>query len=456
MSSQMNRPPYPYPYRHTFNFQRPYDPYRFNEGQYGLPGPLSPRGFPAPFAPPGPFVPPGPLGPCGLPGPFGPPGPIGPSGSLGLPGQTSPVCLPGPSGPGLNRMSLDQPPPVCEIIIHDISLRSYAENVRIQLLSLKIVSQLKIMPRGQQVNISDEIQDATRRHLLFACVINEQHEKHRSITVHILQEVTQEHRNMPLDDALSLISRIFNEFNEAAKKIDVVADSTSAFEFLPPSEKIQSLLRLTLDNQYLAIAELDEILDYFEVRRDRLAIAQRVELRTMKKKRTLLATPSNQTANTTLEVDADQMKKRYRGCRAGKQVRQRRLNQLLSKDNELSNPEKKTLDDDKKDLQEKIFKMIKGEPVDEREPSIKGEPVGERERSTGHDESSTGLDLLDFSLDDPDIQEALRAIASNPVLMKLAESTRTQPTSASLNGRNVTPTLHYKTSGPSAHWNGLR
>jgi len=67
--------------------------------------------------------------------------------------------------------------------------RAYAENIRIRLSSNGLVAEL--MPvRGVSMDmnsiLSTAVQDAVQQRALFACIINEQNEMHRSMTVNIL------------------------------------------------------------------------------------------------------------------------------------------------------------------------------------------------------------------------------------------------------------------------------
>ena len=67
--------------------------------------------------------------------------------------------------------------------------RMYAENVRMRLQSSGMSTELvPVRGGGMDMNaaLASAVQDAVRRHALFACIINEQNEMHRSMTVNIL------------------------------------------------------------------------------------------------------------------------------------------------------------------------------------------------------------------------------------------------------------------------------
>lgn len=56
-------------------------------------------------------------------------------------------------------------------------------------MSAGIVTEMNILPSG--VDVLTTLEDATRRRLLFAIIVNDQNEIHRSITVNILHGLTQ-------------------------------------------------------------------------------------------------------------------------------------------------------------------------------------------------------------------------------------------------------------------------
>ena len=69
-----------------------------------------------------------------------------------------------------------------------VCCRAYAENVRMRLSSSGMVAELMPVRDGMNVNsaLSSAVEDAVRQQALFACIINEQNEMHRSMTVNIL------------------------------------------------------------------------------------------------------------------------------------------------------------------------------------------------------------------------------------------------------------------------------
>jgi len=66
--------------------------------------------------------------------------------------------------------------------------RTYAEGVQKRLMAAGIVTELNIVTEGE---VMLAIEDATRHRMLFAVVVTEQNEVHRSITVNILYGMAQ-------------------------------------------------------------------------------------------------------------------------------------------------------------------------------------------------------------------------------------------------------------------------
>lgn len=281
-----HRPPYPYPDPYSRGLPPPphMDPYRG-----ALMPPMDPyiRGPPPP-----PHMDPYHRGPPPLPYHRGPPvpsdpftrgppfdpyarGPPPPGDPFRRP-YPDPYPYPSPSG---YSPQLPPPPPTvdCEIVVLDEKQRSYAESIRKRLMSAGIVTEMNILPSG--VDVLTTLEDATRRRLLFAIIVNDQNEIHRSITVNILHGLTQEHRNMPMEDAITLVTRSYDKYMlEKQDRISSDKSQRSAEDmgmkkcpdFLRPTANTLYLLNLLADNRYLTVDELDTVVDYLQLRRDRL------------------------------------------------------------------------------------------------------------------------------------------------------------------------------------------
>jgi radial spoke head protein 4A len=86
-----------------------------------------------------------------------------------------------------------------------------------------------------------------------------------------------EHRNMPVDDAVSLIGRSFDAYQLTKREKEATAARpapTSAVRapppFVPPSQDILYLLNLLADKRQLSVDELGKVITYLTDRRDKL------------------------------------------------------------------------------------------------------------------------------------------------------------------------------------------
>ncbi|CAG5119985.1 unnamed protein product, partial [Candidula unifasciata] len=285
----------PFPPPHV---EGPYPPPHF-EGPFPLPhpgGPYPPPHFEGPFPPPhfgGPF-PPHPRGPG--PDPFfgrrlgGPPGPFGPG-----PGDFRPMdpffedsyrprfpepwMGDGPVRPGAFDVPYREPPKVnhpaeCEIYVSNAALRPYGEYVQERIKNFSIVTSVTVKPASlAPLQLLDELKG---QKVLFVIFIATENKVHKSVTLNILHGFPEEHRNMPLDDAVSYILTSFRNYVTTLKeKASIAADrqpspDRASDTFLPASPDVSYLIKLLADNRNLTVEELNTIIQYLEKRRDKL------------------------------------------------------------------------------------------------------------------------------------------------------------------------------------------
>ena len=86
----------------------------------------------------------------------------------------------------------------------------------------------------------------------------------------ILSSSWAEHRNMPLEDALALIGKKFEEYVREIRERGTAGSTRGAEDILPPSSHVHYLLNLLTDNRYLSIDEIDSVINYLNERRKRL------------------------------------------------------------------------------------------------------------------------------------------------------------------------------------------
>lgn len=110
---------------------------------------------------------------------------------------------------------------------------------------------------------------------LYAIVVNLQHLEMRSITVNILYGNPAEHRNMPVDDAIELIYKNFQQLMRGGSGDNAIDndDSQSQYSNVPPSnirhpEAVQHLINLLAENRSLTGLQYDCVIKYLQERRE--------------------------------------------------------------------------------------------------------------------------------------------------------------------------------------------
>ncbi|XP_065064306.1 nuclear receptor coactivator 5-like [Rhopilema esculentum] len=165
------------------------------------------------------------------------------------------------------------PPPKtadCEIIATSGDLKNYADTIQSRLTAIGISASVMFPPAD--VSVLEIIDRISRSGTLYAVVITSQNMYHKSCTLNILYGAPQEHRNMPLDDALSFVARNFNQYmgdwkdrrpgsswqppapfpsrNEATDKTILTQDSY-----------IHGLLNMAVVGTHLKIVEINHLIE---------------------------------------------------------------------------------------------------------------------------------------------------------------------------------------------------
>ncbi|KAJ8978230.1 hypothetical protein NQ317_016381 [Molorchus minor] len=118
---------------------------------------------------------------------------------------------------------------------------------------------------NEDVPIGKVLANISSRGCLYAILVMPQNEENRSLTLNILHGVAQEHRNMPIEDALILLSRNFEGYMKGEQ---------APPEF--PGQNItdrhpgnmQMLLNLLAENRQISTTQYDKLLKYLQDRRE--------------------------------------------------------------------------------------------------------------------------------------------------------------------------------------------
>lgn len=147
----------------------------------------------------------------------------------------------------------------------------YAEFIEGRLKRGNITADL-LFPNAD-LTIGKMLSNIANRGSLYAVIIQPQHKEKQSVTVNILYGIPQEHRNMPVEDAITLILRNYQHLCQGQNG-DILGDSDeSPYAAIPMAntrnpDSIQHLINLLADNRTLTVLQLDCLLKYLQERRE--------------------------------------------------------------------------------------------------------------------------------------------------------------------------------------------
>ncbi|XP_061401802.1 nuclear receptor coactivator 5 [Musca vetustissima] len=181
----------------------------------------------------------------------------------------------------------------CEIIVVDRKNTKYAEMIEERLKRLNL--RVDVLFPNEDVPLGKVLSNIASRGCLYAILVTNQHEEHNSITVNILYGQPAEHRNMPVEDAISLMAEDFrrkmmrdkiagvqqpNQLHTGNLPNPVPIIPAAPNYIAPPLKErhpdaIQSLLNLLANNMPLTVLQYDRIIKYLQ---DRRLLQLKVEL----------------------------------------------------------------------------------------------------------------------------------------------------------------------------------
>ncbi|XP_033117340.1 nuclear receptor coactivator 5-like isoform X2 [Anneissia japonica] len=175
-----------------------------------------------------------------------------------------------------------------EILVVDKQQRGYAEIVERRLKEQAL--NVGMIFLSTELTMMKALEDVTRRDVLYAIVITSQHELHRSVTLNILHGTPQEHRNMPLEDAMKLIVKNFDSYMQALREKSKGISAEKGLGSTDPklaklpavvSEAINELtmpqlLNLLADGRQLTIPELTRVISHLSNIRQKMMVLEGV------------------------------------------------------------------------------------------------------------------------------------------------------------------------------------
>lgn len=168
------------------------------------------------------------------------------------------------SGPGQMpfRDYYEPQPNDCEIVVCR-QQRMYAESIETRLKNIGF--RVDILFLKEENLLVQTVDDISERGCLYAMVITPQNEIHNSVTLNILHGRPQEHRNMPIDDALKLLARNYHEYLQIQReKINLNNVHNQFGNSLIKTPETRYLLNLLADGRFLTILELEEVINHLD------------------------------------------------------------------------------------------------------------------------------------------------------------------------------------------------
>ncbi|XP_029660298.1 hybrid signal transduction histidine kinase L isoform X1 [Formica exsecta] len=150
----------------------------------------------------------------------------------------------------------------CEIIVVNKALTKYAEDIELRLKQVGLMVDL-LFP-NEDVPLGRVLGNIASRGCLYAVVVTPINHEHHSLTLNILHGLPQEHRNMPVEDAINLISRDFTNYKAGGRSVPL--NTPLASERHP--DAIQVLLNMLADNHQLTVLQYDRVIKYLDMKRE--------------------------------------------------------------------------------------------------------------------------------------------------------------------------------------------
>lgn len=166
----------------------------------------------------------------------------------------------------------EKPPVDCEVTVADRGCSEYADAITARLRAATLRCLINVLPSEEYLTKAQE--QVSKLGIPFNIVVTATNMMHRSITVRILHGMPQEHRNMPLEDAIKLVNKSFHEYLKTVYEKTTPIIDPGSLDIMPPDSEISYLLNLLMDNRFLTVDELNKLIRYLIDRRDRVIAKQ--------------------------------------------------------------------------------------------------------------------------------------------------------------------------------------
>ncbi|EDV96525.1 uncharacterized protein LOC6556840 [Drosophila grimshawi] len=151
----------------------------------------------------------------------------------------------------------------CEIIVLNRLNTKYAEYIEDRLR--KVGMRVDVLYPNEDVMLGHVLSNISARGCLYAVLVTPQHAALNSITIHILNGVQAEHRNMPREEAITLIA---TDFRLKKQRDAVTASQLHAKQGNRHPESMQQLIEMLASNRQLTGLQYECIIKYLEKQRE--------------------------------------------------------------------------------------------------------------------------------------------------------------------------------------------
>lgn len=141
--------------------------------------------------------------------------------------------------------------------------RNYAEHIEMRMKNIGM--RVDILFPNPEIPLNKILSNIASRSVTFAVLVTPLNEEHRSVTVNILRGQQAEHRNMPIEDAMSLLAKQF----EAIVKPEPTPGTGGASgpdNGIP--QDIRTVLGFLNDNRPLSVMEYDKLIKFLAGKRE--------------------------------------------------------------------------------------------------------------------------------------------------------------------------------------------
>ena len=166
--------------------------------------------------------------------------------------------------PGSRDQPRPQEPPAekandCEIVCVNKTQRGYAESIEMRLKNFGM--DVDVLFPNPEIPLQKIIGNISSRGVSYALVVTPMNEEHRSVTLNVLRgPQQQEHRNMPIDDAMNLLAKNFEATIELRAK--------TGGDRMP--NDVRTVLGFLVDSRPLSVMEYDKLIRYLAGKREQM------------------------------------------------------------------------------------------------------------------------------------------------------------------------------------------